>query len=140
MLPTPGHEKDLAQLAKVLPHLFARWRHFGDLETLAGLPDGEIIIDVLRGTAVHGTAGGIDLVIAAEMRAGLLDQLRRKGIPEAEIHEATVRVRVDTTGVNTDRSRIAHFDFRIDAAIEAASGTFTASQAEDHVWHSRDPA
>lgn len=36
------HEKELSLLARVLPHMAARWRLHRDLETLAALPDGRI--------------------------------------------------------------------------------------------------
>lgn|SRR5690606_4227771 len=130
-------EKTLGLLAKVLPHMFARWRLTGDFEILADLPDGEIHIDALSGKARHAEAGPIDLAIAREMRIGLESQLLQKGIAIGELSEAIITVRVDTSRIRTDRSRIVHFDFAISSRIRAGSEEYAASQEEDHVWHSR---
>lgn len=133
------HGTDLERLAKVLPHMAARWRWHADLETLAGLPDGEVRIDVLAGTALHASAGPIGLRLAGELRAGFADQLARKGIAPDSVRAAEVVIRTDTQGVLTDRSRIVHFDFRISARLETDAGAFLAEQEEPHVWHSRAP-
>ncbi len=133
------HEKEFALLARVLPHMAARWRWHADLELPAGLPDGEIDIDALAGTAFHPVTGMLPLRLAAEMRAGLADQLERKGIDRAELTAAKVVIRFATDAVRTDKTRIVHFDFRIAARLETTSGTFTAEQDELHVWHSREP-
>jgi hypothetical protein len=137
--------RDLTLLAKVLPHLFARWRHEGDFEILADLPDGEIVIDALRGLAHQVAVGGnrlpdpiaVPLRIAREIQAGFADQLARKGIAPAGIRLAEVRVGVDTSKVKTDRARIVHFDFHIAARIDAEAGAFSAAQVDEHVWHAR---
>lgn len=143
--------RDLALLAKVLPHMFARWRDWGDFETLAGLSDGVLAIDALTGAATFSpaaassgdaAAGGaeatpIRLRIAQEIRSGLMDQLVRKEIQPSRVGEAVLRIRVDTSQVKTDRNRIIHFDFHIAARIHAEAGVFEASQIEEHVWHDR---
>lgn len=131
------HEKELSLMAKVLPHMFARWRLPVDFETMSDLADGEIVIDVKAGTARHSQAGPILLRIAAELKAGMDSQMAAKGIAAGEIRAAFVTVEVDTSGVRTDRKRIVHFDFRISSRLETEGGVFTASQTEDHVWHTR---
>ena len=132
------HEKDFPLLAKVLPHMFARWRLFEDFEILAELPDGEVEIDVMTGTALHSSGGPIVLRIAQELKAGFASQLEKKGIPQGEVLEAAVSAMVDTSKVKTDRRNIVHFDFRISSRIRTAAGVFEAAQTEDHVWHSRE--
>lgn len=134
--------RDLALIAKVLPHMFARWRDEGDFETLAALSDGLVTIDALTGTATHAAAGKaeaspIRLRIAEEIRSGLMDQLVRKEIQPSRVGEAVLRIRVDTSQVKTDRNRIVHFDFHIASRIHAEAGVFEASQIEEHVWHDR---
>lgn len=131
--------RDLALVAKVLPHMFARWRDWDDLEILAGLPDGMITIDALAGTAVHEAAPAtpIDLRIAREIRSGFMDQLVRKEIQASRILEAVLRVGMDSSQVKTDRNRIVHFDFHIASRIHAEAGVFEAAQIEEHVWHDR---
>ena len=126
-------------MARVLPHMAARWRLHKDLETLARLSDGRIRIDVLAGKAEHESAGAIDLELARELKAGLDSQLEKKGIPRATLLEASLTLDSDTSGVKTDRNSIVHFDFRIAARIRTDSGTFEGVQEESHVWHSRDP-
>jgi hypothetical protein len=131
------HDKDFTLLAKVLPHMFARWRDPQDLEVLANLPDGVIALDALAGSARHSSAGPIPLRIAGELAAGLADQLSRKGIARTTVLEAGLTVEVDTAKVKTDRNRIVHFDFRIASLIRTEAATFRASQNEEHVWHDR---
>lgn len=144
--------RDLALMAKVLPHMFARWRDGGDFETLAALSDGVVTIDALTGAATHAptaacapadpaagdaAASPIRLRIAEEIRSGLMDQLVRKEIQPSRVREAVLRIRVDTSQVKTDRNRIVHFDFHIASRIHAEAGVFEASQIEEHVWHDR---
>lgn len=131
-------EKALGLMAKILPHMFARWRLPADFEKLADLPDGEILIDVLAGTARHALAGPVGLQIAGEMRRGLESQLLLKGIEAGGISEAVVTIQVDTSRIRTDRRRIAHFDFSISSRIRFGKEIYAASQIEDHVWHSRE--
>lgn len=139
--------RNLSLLAKILPHMFARWRDWDDFEALAGLSDGIITIDALSGTASHaaGHADGyatanataIQLRIAREIRSGLMDQLVRKEIQASRIREAVLRIGMDSSQVKTDRNRIVHFDFHIAASIHAEAGVFEAAQVEEHVWHDR---
>ena len=137
-----NEERDLALMAKVLPHMFARWRDWEDFETLADLPDGAITIDALSGKAVFAAASyaeakPIRLRIAREIRSGFMDQLVRKEIQASRILEAVLRVGMDSSQVKTDRNRIVHFDFHIASRIHAEAGVFEAAQIEEHVWHDR---
>jgi hypothetical protein len=136
--PPDAHAKDLSLLARVLPHIFARWRLPADFETLAGLPDGRIDIDALSGAARHETAGAIGLAVAGELKAELESRLGKKGIPQDTLAEAVVTVRTDTSRIRTDRSRIVHFDFRIASRIRTESAIYEGAQEEEHVWHSRE--
>jgi hypothetical protein len=134
--------RHLALLAKVLPHMFARWRDWRDFEILAALSDGLVTIDALTGAATYAADGDaeaspIRLRIAEEIRSGLMDQLIRKEIQPSRVGEAVLRIRVDTSQVKTDRNRIIHFDFHIASRIHAEAGVFEASQIEEHVWHDR---
>lgn len=139
-LPNIMHDKDFSVLAKVLPHMFARWRLFEDFEILAELSDGEVEIDVMKGTARHSRGGPIGLRITLELQAGFASQLEKKGIPLSGVSEAVVIAVVDTSKVKTDRRKIVHFDFGISSRIRtAAGGVYEAAQSEEHVWHSREP-
>jgi hypothetical protein len=138
--PQDAYAKDFSQLARLLPHIFARWRSHPDFETLADLPDGRIGIDALAGTARHATEGPIGLEVSAELKAGLEGLLGRKGIPRATLLEATVTVLTDTTRIRTDRRRVVHFDFSIASRIRTESATYEGAQEEEHVWHVREGA
>jgi hypothetical protein len=137
--PQDAYAKEFGQLARLLPHIFARWRSYADFETLADLPDGRIEIDALAGTARHGTEGPIGLAVSAELKAGLEGRLGKKGIPQATLAEATVTVLTDTKRIRTDRRRVVHFDFRIACRIRTRSADYEGAQEEEHVWHSREP-
>lgn len=131
------HEREFSLLAKALPHIAARWRLWSDLELLATLPDGTLAIDALDGMARHSVTGVIPLRLGEELKAGLSDQLSRRGVAPEEVSTATVAMAVDTSAVSTDRTRIVHFDFRISARLETRVGVFAAAQDEEHVWHTR---
>jgi hypothetical protein len=132
-------ESEYDRIARTLAHLAAAWRDHGDLEILAGLPDGLVDIDILAGSAGHESAGPIPLRLAAELRAALADRLARKGIDPRELQAAELRLRVDTGGILTDRARIVHFDFDWEARLRAAGQEYRAARREDHVWHDREP-
>jgi hypothetical protein len=131
-------EKDLTQAAKALAHFAARWRDWDDLETLAGLPDGAIEIDVLQAEARHAATGAVRLRLPEALRADLFERLARKGIDPAAVRAAGLSLRMDTAAIRTDRARIVHFDFGLEARVDAGEGERRASQREEHVWHARE--
>ena len=131
------HEREFSLLAKALPHIAARWRLWSDLELLASLPDGTVAIDALDGMSRHSVTGVIPLRLGEELKAGLTDQLARRGVAAEEVSAATVSMVVETGAVPTDRARIVHFDLRISARLETRAGVFAAAQDEEHVWHTR---
>lgn len=128
------------RLARTLAHLAAAWRDYGDLETLASLPDGTVTVDVLAGTAGHDSAGPVTLRLAAELRNALAERLARKAIDPGEIEAAELALRFATGAIPTDRARIVHFDFDLEARLRAAGKEHRAVRREDHVWHDREPA
>ncbi len=141
-------ESEYTRLAAYLAHIAAGWRDWGDLETLARLPDGTVSIDIPAGVAVHtaarGTAPGttaadpVSLNLAGVLRASLGERLARKGIPTAKLDAAVLELNCDTGAVRTDRDRIVHFDFGIEARITAEGRDHRSSRREDHVWHARE--
>jgi hypothetical protein len=130
-------EDEYARIAAYLAHVAALWRDWSDLETLARLPDGTVSIDAVAGGARHGTAGPIALRLADALKTGLAERLARKGIGDALT--ATLELGVYTGAIRTDRDRIVHFDFAIEARIGAEGREYRASRREDHVWHAREP-
>jgi hypothetical protein len=130
--------EEYARIAAYLAHLAAGWRDGSDLETLARLPDGMVYIDVLSGLARHETAGPIALRLASALQGALAERLARKGIPAGALETAALGLRVDSGAIRTDRNRIVHFDFGIEAAVRADGREHLASRREDHVWHARE--
>jgi hypothetical protein len=132
-------EEEFERAARFLAHLAAAWRDRDDLEVLAGLPDGTVAIDVLAGEARHETAGRVPLRLAGELRAALADRWARKGIGAGAAEAAGIDLRVATGAIPTDRARIVHFDFDLEARVAAGGKEYRAVRREDHVWHSREP-
>lgn len=132
-------EAEFDRLVRALAHLAAAWRDYGDFEILAGLPDGIVTVDVVAGSARHGSAGPIQLRLADELKAALGERLARKGIAPGEIRSGELVLRIDTGAIPTDRARIVHFDFDLEARLWAAGEEYRAFRREDHVWHDRAP-
>jgi hypothetical protein len=142
-------EDEYARIAAYLAHVAALWRDWSDLETLARLPDGTVSIDAVAGGARHGTAGPIALRLADALKTGLAERMARKGIVSGsgnpgsagsgDALTATLELGVDTGAIRTDRARIVHFDFAIEARVGAEGREYRASRREDHVWHAREP-
>ena len=129
----------MSQAARFLVHLAAGWRDWEDLETLARLPDGTIDIDILAGAARHDRSGPIPLRLAAELRQALEARWARKGVDPGAVEAAGLVLRADTGAVRTDRNRIVHFDFDLEAWLRANARELRASRREAHVWHAREP-
>jgi hypothetical protein len=132
-------EAEFDRLVRAVAHLAAAWRDYADLEILAGLPDGSVTVDVVAGTARHGSAGPIPLRLAAELKTALEERLARKGIASGEIQAAELVLRIDTGAILTDRARIVHFDFELEARLWAVGKEYRALRREDHIWHDRAP-
>jgi hypothetical protein len=128
------------RLVRTLAHLAAAWRDYGDFEILASHPDGTVTVDVIAGSARHASAGPLTLRLAADLRAALADRLARKAIDPGGIETAELVLRIDTGAIPTDRARIVHFDFDLEARLRAAGKEYRAARREDHVWHDREPA
>jgi hypothetical protein len=77
--------------------------------------------------------------LASGLQASLAERLARKGIAVGTVDSATLELRMDTGAIRTDRNRIVHFDFGIEAKVGAEGREHRASRREDHVWHAREP-
>ncbi len=129
--------EEYARAARAMAHLAAGWRDRDDLETLAALPDGTAILDLLSGTARLEDGRPMPLRLAPALQAALAERLGRKGPATAD--RAELILRWGTGAIATDRSRIVHFDFDLEARVGAGDGEYRAARREDHVWHSREP-
>jgi hypothetical protein len=132
-------EEELRRAARALVHLAAGWRDRDDLETLARLPDGTAALDLLAGAVRHDSGAEISLRLAAALREDLAARLSRRGVPAGAVREAVLILRADTGAILTDRERIVHFDFDLEARLRGADGgEISESRREAHVWHARD--
>ncbi|MBK1884738.1 hypothetical protein JIN85_20165 [Luteolibacter pohnpeiensis] len=129
--------KVLQHYADVLCHMAIGWRMGDDLELLADLPSGTIHFDILEGRAVHDTRGDIDLRIASEMKAWLLDRLSKDRIPIEAIQAATLKVGMNTDRIKTDKKRVVSFDWQCHSAISTDEKTYEVELIDRHAWHSR---
>lgn len=98
---------------------------------------GTIHFDIREGPAVHNTRGDIDLHIASEMKAWLLDRLSKDRIPVDAIQTATLRVGMNTDRIKTDKKRVVSFDWQRLSAISTDEKTYEVELTDRHGWHSR---
>ena len=84
--------KVIQHYVDVLCHMAIGWRMAEDLEKLAEIPDSDIEIDLRTGSAVHSTAGKVDLWIASELQAWLKQRFAADRISEDQISRAELRL------------------------------------------------
>src|SRR4051812_40524166 len=112
-------EEEYARIVRALAHLAAAWRDRCDFEALAALPDGTVVIDVMEGAARHESAGPVPLRLAPELQAALAERMARKGLAPKDVQVGELTLRFDTGAIATDRARIVHFDFDLEARLRA---------------------
>jgi hypothetical protein len=139
-----GHKnvrrKILQDFANTLCQMLVGWRMAEDLEVLADLPDGTLVIDVVSGSAVHSVNGPLALYIAGELQAWLQHRLSESGIDRSGIERAVVMAAIRTERIATNRKRIISFDFAVDSTIVTAEREYRGKLCEVHHWHSRVPS
>lgn len=113
------------------------WRMQEDLEALADLPNGTLMIDVLNGTASHSTATVLSLHIAEELQAWLKHRTTELRIPFDTLNSATIIADISTDRIATNRKRIVAFDFKCRSKLVSGEHTYEGVLNEKHVWHSR---
>jgi hypothetical protein len=117
--------------------MFMGWRMQTDLETLAGLPDGALELNLLRGTASHKVAGPLDLYIAKEIQAWLQQESTKDGVDLSQLNEATLVVDIKTDLVKTNKKKVVCFSFNCNSRLVTNEKTYSANVAEVHKWHER---
>lgn len=110
-----------------------------DLEVIADLPDGELLVNVLNGVATHSLAGVIELGVAKELQAWFFNRLKVSNIPSEVIKLATVKAGIKTDRIATNRKKIVSFDFTLQSAIETDERSYLGKLKEVHSWHQRRP-
>lgn len=131
--------KIIQDFANTICQMLVGWRMGDDLEALAGLPDGTLLVDVLAGTASHDIAGNIQLRVAGELQPWLSHRLSINRVPAHSIASATVAAEIRTDRLDTNRARIVSFDFSVHSAISTDESSYTSELQEVHRWHSRLP-
>lgn len=113
------------------------WRMHEDLEKLAELPNGTLTIDLLRRTAVHDVAGGLQLHIVEELAAWLAEKLSIEKIPIGELSSVTLEAGIRSDRVATDKKRIVLFDFDRRCSISTIQRKYEGTVHQSHTWHQR---
>ncbi len=107
-----------------------------DLETLAGLPDGRLDLDLLARTAGHSSGTPIHLGIVAHLADWLVQRLRP--VPDARLRRAVLIVTLRTDRVPVDRTRVVPFDWHCEAVLEPQDGDAITGHGHGLTWHDRD--
>jgi hypothetical protein len=113
------------------------WRMIEDMETMSGLPDGSLNIDVLAGTASHSSASLPPLHIVGELHAWLKSRLEKAGVPIQQLIVADVVAAICTDRIATDRKHIVSFDFVCTCTIRTVERTYEGHLVEKHQYHGR---
>lgn len=132
--------KILQDFANTLCQMLVGWRMGDDLEVLAELPDGTLLIDALSGVATHSLNGHVNLYVAGELQAWLQNRLSESRIDPSAIARATVEASIRTDRIATNRKRIISFDFVVNSIIVTAKREYRGALAGVHRWHSRVPS
>ncbi|MDH3388306.1 MAG: hypothetical protein OEN02_10405, partial [Gammaproteobacteria bacterium] len=106
--------------------MFMGWRMHTDLETLAGLPDGILNLNLLTGTASHSTAGSLDLHIAKEIQAWLQHESTKDNVDLSRVREATLLVDIKTDLVKTNRKKVVCFSFECNSELVTEEKAYRA--------------
>lgn len=110
-----------------------------DLEILADLPDGELVLDLLAETAEHDKAGTLDLHIAKEIHAWLKYECWRESIDFTLLKKARLTVAMNTSRVETNKKKIVCFCFACQSLIETDEAIYSCDAKDTHRWYSRRP-
>ncbi len=123
--------------ADVVCRMFMGWRMHEDLEILALLPDGNLTLNLLEGTANHESVGSLELHIAKEIQTWLAQESQKDGIRITDIVSATLSVQIKTDSVKTNRKKVVCFSFNCQSNFQMSDRTYTANVSETHHWHER---
>jgi hypothetical protein len=129
--------KRLKHYADVICKMFMGWRMIEDLEILASLPDGRIVVNLIAETTSHDKVGMIDLHITKEIHAWLKNECEREAIDFSQLQTAKLTVDVNTSHISTKRQKIVCFGFSCHSLIETDEGRYSSDAIETHKWHRR---
>ena len=132
-----GSGKVLQDIANTICQMVVGWRMGDDYERIAGLPDGRLSFDLLRGTVVHSSGISPELWVAGELSAWLAARLLAEGIPESEVRTALLDVSFRTDRIKTNRKKIVSFDFECRSVLETTAKKYEGKLVERHSYHQR---
>ena len=116
------------------------WRMGADVETIANLPDGTLVFDVLTGNARHSSGVEPTLWVSGELQAWLKARLQALRVPEEEISAATLEVGVKTDRIQTNRKTLVSFDFACKSTLITSDKRYEGTLVEKHTYHNRSDA
>jgi hypothetical protein len=123
--------KDLKGIARNLAAMACSETRLGyDFEHLAELPDGEVTLDLIRGSAIHSIAGAITLSVAQQLTSWLASTGAQN------ISVARVVLCIDTSTPPTERETLISFNLKGVALLEA-QGRQYVGEASNHAYHNR---
>ena len=129
--------KVLQDLANTLCQMVVGWRMGEDVEKIANLPDGKLMIDVLSGKAKHSSGVDPDLWVSGEMQSWFEARLKALNVPAAEIETATLEVAVRTDRIKTSRKTLVSFDFECRSYVVTAGKRYEGKLVDKHTYHNR---
>ena len=129
--------KRLNHYADVTCRMFMGWRMQADLKILASLPDGQLEVNLLNGTASHTSSGPLALYIAKEIQAWLQQESTKDNIDIAQVKEAALTVDIKTDLVKTNNKKVVCFSFDCSSKLVTEEKTYGAHVSETHKWYER---
>ena len=113
-------------------------RLFNDLETLARLPDGTLVLDLKAGSAKH-SAGNPAIEFAKDIASWLEAQLNSRGFESSRLETAEALVAINTQDPPTHRDTLISFRFKAKVSLRAEGHEYTG-EAQNHFWFNRTGA
>ena len=130
-------KRELQGIADGLCQMAVSTRLEPDLEMLADLPDGELEIDLLKGSASHRTAGPLPLQIGHELANWLQTQTAGDAV---QVSAAAMEISFGTDTIPTDHRRIVMFSLQAKSEIHAAASSWFGKPQTNRLWHRRPVA
>ena len=130
--------KELKGLCANLAEMACSGRMAVDFESLAGLPDGEIVFDLIQVSVRHSAGGALHLQSIADLADWLHSRLASVGCDPGQVKDAQVLLTIDTSTPPTNRATCVSFRFSSTATLATNNRRYEAS-ASNHLWHNRPP-
>lgn len=127
-------QREFQGLVDALCQMAVSARLEGDLELLCQMPDGRVIIDLVRDSANHSSSGPISLQIIAELQGWIAKRLADSSV---QIAAAQIEIMYRTDAVPTDRRRIVMFSLEAESSITTGGQSWRGKPQRGTIWHRR---